>query len=808
MRLVYILLASLLLSFFPSSTSLFAASENIAAGISEKLYNVSGVVIDKVSREPVPFATVSIWKGNKYSTTDTLGRFSISGIPAGTYRVQVDILGYNQYISEEFIISAMGYYVRVEIEEQSTLLSQVVVKPKAEPYRRLPESPLSQRTIGVQEIERNPGSNRDISRVVSSLPGVSTVAGGGYRNDLLVRGGGPSENRFFLDGIEIPGINHFSTQGSSGGPVGIIDADFIREVDFYAGSFPVTRGGAVSSVLDFKLKEGDPVKNRYKFTIGASEAGITSSGHLSKKTNYLVSARTSYLQLLFKAIGLPFLPSFTDAQFKIKTRFNNKHELILIGIAGFDNMTLNEDTGGKESNEYILAYFPVIQQEVFTFGAIFRHYYGNNTMNMYLSHSYLNNRNTKYSNNDYSSEQNLSLKYRSVEQETKFRIENISKISDFRLTLGAGTELPTYSNNTYQKIFLENPVTVNYTTNLSFLKYSAFANINYTSPDKRFTANAGARADGNSYSSQMANPLNQFSPRASVSYEIAKNFYLNASAGRYYQLPPFTAMGFKNSEGEYVNKGLKYIGSDQVVIGADYRNDSGLQITLELFQKWNFNGMYSVADSIPVEGKGINYGVVGNEEITSTIKGRSYGAELSVRWFVTDKFNLLASLTMFRSRFLSKEGELIPRSWDNRRLMNISAGYKLPANFRIGAKFRYSGGNPFTPLDEDKSSLVSAWDASGRGYLNYGYYNSQYLGIFSQLDLRLDKEFYFNKFALKVYVDIQNALNTKFRNADVLVSTGIIVNPDAPYSQQRYQMKKIELTEGTLVPTLGITVEF
>ena len=807
MRLVYILLASLLLSFF-ASISLLAASENIAAGISEKLYNVSGLVIDKVSREPVPFATVSIWKGNKYSTTDTLGRFSISGIPAGTYRVQVDILGYNQYISEEFIISAMGYYVRVEIEEQSTLLSQVVVKPKAEPYRRLPESPLSQRTIGVQEIERNPGSNRDISRVVSSLPGVSTVAGGGYRNDLLVRGGGPSENRFFLDGIEIPGINHFSTQGSSGGPVGIIDADFIREVDFYAGSFPVARGGAVSSVLDFKLKEGDPVKNRYKFTIGASEAGMTSSGHLSKKTNYLVSARTSYLQLLFKAIGLPFLPSFTDAQFKIKTRFNNKHELILIGIAGFDNMTLNEDTGGKESNEYILAYFPVIQQEVFTFGAIFRHYYGNNTMNLYLSHSYLNNRNTKYSNNDYSSEQNLSLKYRSVEQETKFRIENISKISDFRLTLGAGTELPDYSNNTYQKIFLENPVTVDYTTNLSFLKYSAFANINYTSPDKRFTANAGARTDGNSYSSQMANPLNQFSPRASVSYEIAKNFYLNASAGRYYQLPPFTAMGFKNSEGEYVNKGLKYIGSDQVVIGTDYRNDSGLQITLELFQKWNFNGMYSVADSIPVEGKGINYGVVGNEEITSTIKGRSYGAELSVRWFVTDKFNLLASLTMFRSRFLSKEGELIPRSWDNRRLMNISAGYKLPANFRIGAKFRYSGGNPYTPLDEDKSSLVSAWDASGRGYLNYDYYNSQYLGIFSQLDLRLDKEFYFNKFALKVYVDIQNALNTKFRNADVLVSTGTIVNPDAPYSQQRYQMKKIELTEGTLVPTLGITVEF
>lgn len=150
-----------------------------------------------MSREPVPFATVSVWKGSKYAVTDTSGMFIIEGVPAGACRLQIDLLGYNQYISEEFMVSPMSYFVRAEIEEQSTLLSQVIIKPKAEPYRRLPESPLSQRTIGVQEIERNPGSNRDISRVVSSLSGVATVAGGGYRNDLLVRGGGPSENRFF-----------------------------------------------------------------------------------------------------------------------------------------------------------------------------------------------------------------------------------------------------------------------------------------------------------------------------------------------------------------------------------------------------------------------------------------------------------------------------------------------------------------------------------------------------------------------------------------------------------------------------------
>lgn len=158
-------------------------------------------------------------------------------------------------------------------------------------------------------------------------------------------------------------------------------------------------------------------------------------------------------------------------------------------------------------------------------------------MNLYLSHSYLNNRNTKYKGNDESSEQNLSLKYRSIEQETKFRAENITKLSDFRLMTGIGAEVPYYSNDTYQKVFLETPVTVNYDTRLSMFKYSLFANLNYVSPDKKLTANIGARVDGNSFSAQMANPFNRFSPRGSVSYEVADKFYLNASAGRYYQLP-------------------------------------------------------------------------------------------------------------------------------------------------------------------------------------------------------------------------------------------------------------------------------
>ncbi len=792
----FILIISIL-----TSVGLFAEDQ-------PKGYSLNGVVVDKNSREPVPFAVVSIWRGNRFTTTDTLGRFSFDNLPAGLYRLQVDLLGYNQYISEEMMVSVSANFIRAEIEEESRLLSAATVRPKANPFRRLLESPLSLRSLSVGEIERNPGANRDISRVVASLPGVGTINAGGYRNDVLVRGGGPSENKFFYDGIEIPTVNHFSTQGSSGGPVGIIDADFIREVNFYSGSFPVARGGALSSVLDFRIKDGDPVQNRYKFTVGASEAGFSTNGHLSEKTNFLFSVRRSYLEFLFKAIGLPFLPSFTDAQFKVETRFDNKHELTFLGIAGFDNMSLNDDAGGKENNEYILAYLPVIQQEVFTLGTVYRYYYGKNSLNLFLSHSYLNNRNTKYRNNDESSAENLSLLYRSRENETKFRFENIYRVSDFTITAGFGAELPIYSNDTYQKIFLSQPVTIEYESNLSFLKYSVFGNANYTSPDRKFSANLGVRADGNTFSDTMSNPFRQFSPRASLSYEVVSNLFLNASAGRYYQLPPLTALGYRNREGELVNREMKYLGSDQVALGVDYRSSEGLQLAVEFFHKWNFNGMYSVNDSIPVEGKSTNYGVVGNEEIASLLKGRAYGVEISARWFYEDKFNLISSITLFRSQFSDPLRSWTPQPWDNRRLMTLAGSYKLPKNYILGAKFRYSGGAPYTPLDIEKSSLRAAWDASGRAYRDNSKYNSEYLKIFSQLDLRLDKEFYFNRFALKLYIDIQNALNKKYKDADVLVSTGRVVNPEAPYNEQRYEMKRIELEQGIILPTLGITIEF
>ena len=303
----------------------------------QRSFSIKGVVKDASSGQPIPFANVVVWNTTQGAVTDSTGLFEISGISPGSYRLQSSFLGYKPFVTAEFRLANKDIFFPIELEEASQNLQEVSVV--ASPFRKTAESPLGLRVIGFKEIEKSAGGNRDISRVVQTFPGVASTAA--FRNDLMVRGGGPSENRFFLDGVEIPNINHFSTQGASGGPVGIINPDFIREVNFYSAAFPASKGNTLSSVLDFKLQDGNKEKFSLRGVLGASDIGVSANGPLGKKTTYQVSVRRSYLQFLFDMIGLPFLPTFTDAQFKIKHSFNPKNELTVLGLGAIDDMKLN-----------------------------------------------------------------------------------------------------------------------------------------------------------------------------------------------------------------------------------------------------------------------------------------------------------------------------------------------------------------------------------------------------------------------------------------------------------------------------------
>lgn len=768
-------------------------------------YQIKGVVIDKSTRQPLEFVNVLVVGLGIGASTDANGNFLITQVPPGIYRLQASFLGYKTELTPEYRVNHVTPYVQIELEEENASLNEVVVT--ASPFQKVPESPVSLRVIGLQEIEKAPGANRDISKVVQNYPGVA-FSPVGYRNDLIVRGGGPSENRFYLDEVEIPNINHFSTQGASGGPVGLIDADLIRSVKFYSGAFPADKGNALSSVLDFSLRDGDMERNSLKATLGASEVSLSSNGHIGNKTSYLVSVRQSYLQALFKILGLPFLPAYTDASFKIKTRFDSHNELTLLGLGGIDRMKLNLGIEGEDA-EYMLSYLPEINQETYTVGGVYRHYSQHHVQSIVLSQSYLNNRNVKYRDNDESSEENLTLRLGSIEQETKLRMENTSSWNVWKVKAGFDLNYSRYKSNEYRKVFANALREYDYHTDLSLWRWGMFATVDYAAPDKSFTASMGVRTDGNNYSDKMKELWRQLSPRLSVSYRLVDGLTLSGHVGLYYQLPSYTALGFKGEDGDYVNRHLDYISVSQESLGLSWTPNENMELSVEGFYKLYGHMPFSLSDQIPLSCKGNDYGTIGNEALSSEAKGRSYGVELMFKWLLTQKLNLSSSLTIFKSEFKDGEqGSYVPSAWDNRFILNMSGTYNFPKHWSLGAKVSCIGGSPYTPYDVEKSSLVEAWDVQGRAYYDYSRYNQERLPFFGQLDVRVDKTFYLKKCMLGFYLDIQNITASKLRQPDALMSTGQIENPSAPLSEQRYVMKSLRQESGTLLPTLGITFEY
>jgi len=771
--------------------------------------SVKGKVFNVKNNEPVPFATIQIFETTKGTTANAEGNFNLDNIEPGFYKLRVSAVGYKTYFSESFrLTKATGATILIPLEEENINIEEVVVRPSY--FQKREESPVSLRTIGIDEIEKNPGGNRDISKVIQSFPGVASSSA--FRNDIIVRGGGPSENKFYIDGVEIPNLNHFATQGASGGPVGIINVDFIREVNFYSGAFPASRGNAMSSVLEFNQREASE-KVKFRGTFGASDLALALEGPISKKTTFMASVRRSYLQLLFKAIGLPFLPTYNDFQFKIKTKINSKTELSFIGLGAIDHSVLNTSANKTEEQRYILGYLPVNDQWNYTLGAVLKHFNQNGNDTYVLSQNKLNNSQTKYKDNIEQPEL-LILDYNSYELESKFRYEHSYRsATDFKLNYGIDLQYASYFNRTYKKSFAgENPFTINYRSSLDFAKYAAFAQVSHNYLKKRLDLSFGIRADGNTYSANMSNPLGNLSPRLSASYRLTPGTSLNFNAGRFAQLPSYTTLGYHDANGKLVNKenGIDYIQVNHLVAGIEFRPSDNSQVTIEGFFKKYTNYPFSVNDSVSLASKGAGYGVYGDEAVTSTSKGNAYGLEILGRLKEFKGINATITYTFVRSEFTDKKGEYIPSSWDNRHLLTIIATRSLKRNWDLGLKWRYLGGAPYTPWDLERSAIKTAWDAQGIGYLDYSKFNKERLGAFHQLDIRVDKSWYYNKWSLMLYFDVQNAYNFKSDQPDYLVraedGTGKpLTDPNDP---NKYLLKTLKSNSGTVLPTLGIMIEF
>lgn len=774
--------------------------------VSAQKGTIKGKVFNAKSNEPIEFANIIVQGTLIGSTSDLDGNFIFTGINPGFIRLVVSSVGFETTVSTEIQVQGnQTSFVDIAVPEASFAIQEVTVRSNLN-VKRI-ESPISVLSIGVQEIEKSAGANRDVSKVVQALPGVGATDPN--RNDLIVRGGGPSENVFYLDGIEIPVINHFATQGASGGAVGVLNPDFIREINFYTGAFPASRTNALSSVMEIRQKDGSKDRVHTKLSIGASDAAITVDGPLSKKSTFIVSARQSYLQFLFKAIGLPFLPTYNDFQVKYKYEIDKKNEISFIGIGAIDDLTLNTDlqTTGTEAQKYLLTYLPVYKQWNYTVGAVYKHFGEGHIDNWILSRNMLRNNNFKYPNNDESLTK--SSNYLSDEAENKLRFERDYPYLDVKLKVGAGLRYSHYTNDTYRNIFgLPNPLI--YNTELNLFGYQAFAQASDEYLDDRLKLSLGVNIVANNYNDNMKNPLNQLSPRLSASYVVNDKFDINANIGRYAMQPAYTTMGFKNSNGDFVNRAnLKYIASNQLIAGIEFRPQDKMKLTVEAFYKQYENYPMSVSEGISIASKGGDFGQIGDEEITSTGKGRAYGVEVLYKIMEWKNLNITSTYTFFRSEFTDKNGVFRPSSWDTRHLFNLIGSYKFAKSWNVAGRWRYIGGAPYSPIDEATSSLKTAWDITNQPYLDYNNFNSLRLANSHQLDIRVDKEFYFKKWLLNLYVDVQNAYNFKSASQPIYSNKDEVTgNPVTdPNDANKYVLRPIETFGGTILPSIGLIIK-
>ncbi|MDD3079527.1 MAG: TonB-dependent receptor [Paludibacter sp.] len=770
--------------------------------------SIKGRVYNAKTNEPVEFANILIKGTDIGSTSDLDGNFIFTGIASGFLRLVVSVVGFETTESPEIQVQGnQTAFVDIAVSEASFAIKEVVVRSTVNNLKRI-ESPVSLLSVGVQEIEKSAGANRDVSKVVQSLPGVGATDPN--RNDLIVRGGGPSENVFYLDGIEIPVINHFATQGSSGGAVGIINPDFVREINFYTGAFPANRTNALSSVMEIKQKDGSKDRVHTKLSVGASDAALTIDGPVGKKSTFIVSARQSYLQFLFSVLGLPFLPTYNDFQVKYKIQLDRKNEITFLGIGAIDDMTLNLDIKNPtESQRYILDYLPVYKQWNYTVGVVYKHYADTHYDSWVLSRNMLRNANFKYRDNDETLPKTSD--YKSDEAENKLRFERNYPDLPVKLMFGGGLVYSHYTNRTYRQLYINNAISeLNYTTDLNLFGYQVFAQASDEYLDDLLKLSLGVSAVGTDYNKNMMNPWNQFSPRLSASFALTPQFDINANLGRYAMRPAYTTLGYRDETGILVNQNenLKYIISNQAIFGFEYRPQKKMKVTVEAFYKQYEQYPLSVADGISIASKGTDYGQVGDEEIVSTGKGKAYGVEVLYKAMEWKNLNVTSTYTYFRSLFTNVNGAYLPSSWDTKHLFNFMANYKFPKSWNVAMRWRFVGGAPYTPIDVSLSTLKSAWNVTNQPYLDYSKFNSLRLKSSHQLDVRIDKEFYFKKWVLNLYTDVQNVYNFKTESAPIYTNRDVDGNTVTDSNDaSRYVLRSFNSLGGTILPTIGLIIK-
>lgn len=735
---------------------------------------IVGSVVDFVTRQPLIGANVLIIGTTIGAATDINGNFRIENLDPNTYQLRASVIGYEPQTKTDVVVSP-GRLTQVAFTLSAQIIEFEGVEVTGDFFRKDPFEVNSIRSFSFEEIRRSPGGFEDVVRALSVLPGVAQADAG--RNDLIVRGGAPSENLYLVDGIEVPNINHFGTQGATGGPLSFINLDFVRETSFSTGGFSSLYGDKLSSVLTIDLRNGRNDRLGGKATISASQFGLNVEGPLlNENSSFIISARRSYLDFIFKAAGFSFVPEYYDLLTKTDFRLDNRNSLSFIFIGAFGNVKFfNNDEEQRFDNARILG----TDQIQYVTGISYRRLINKGFFDISLSRNF-----TDFDSRQRDLNLNPIFTNQSIEEENNLRADLVYQISNkSELNFGATAKLVEFDSDILFPTFITSfgdslPVTsLNKSEN--FLKLGSYVNFNFR-PLNRLTTNLGLRLD---YFDAI-NTKTYLSPRFSTSYRLTEITNLNFSTGVYYQSPSYIWL-----IADERNRDLKKVKVDQYVLGFDHRLNEDALLKVEGFYKDYSNYPTSLVRPYLVlantgagfAGSDDNYSAFGLEPLVSEGFGNARGVELSVQKKLsrTPYYGIL-SLTYSEAEFTALDGIKRPGSYDQNWIFNLSGGYKIDKHWEISTKFRFASGKPYTPFNSD-------------GTQNIADYNSRRLRSAHSLDIRIDRRWFFSGWTLITYLDVQNVYN---RNN---------------LSSIRWDPREQRVDESSsigILPSIGISAEF
>jgi hypothetical protein len=748
------------------SHGIFAQQEQKQTGA------IEGVLFNESTKEPIVGANVQIVGTTIGTATGVDGAFFLPAVPIGVHQLRASAIGFAPHIHTDIVVAA-GKQTKVSIGLREAILEFDGVTVTSEYFQKSPESPISVQTLAAEEVRRLPGGLEDVLRAVSILPGVAQVQTG--RNDLIVRGGAPSENLFVIDNIEVSNINHFGTQGTGGGPLSFVNLDFVNETSFRTGGFGAQYGDKLSSVLTIDLKDGRTDRFGGKATISASQFGLNLEGPTNENGSFLFSARRSYLDFIFKAAGFGFVPEYWDFLGKLNYKLSTADQISILGIAALDNVKLFNDTDEKRYDNSRILYSD--QNQAVT-GITWRHLLKKGFTTVTLSQTYFGYR---YQQND--SLTNPIFKSNTDEYETSLRSDVVYQLfKETELSFGLIGKFVNFNSDIILPSFWTNfgqNLSVNSLLDTTAVKTAGYIQFSQT-VFRNMRVTLGGRFD---YFNLIKNDL-VLSPRVSATYAVSPVFNINASVGKYRQAPSYIWLVANTS-----NRNLNFVSVNQYVAGIEYYFRSDVKMSIETYIKdysdypaSTIRPYLVLANTGGYGGSEEGYASFGLDPLASVGSGRSRGIEL----FLQKKFSDvpcygLVSITYNESRFKALDGVERPFAFDQRWIINFGGGYILNDQWEFGGKFRFATGRPYTPYNSD-------------GTQNIALFNSARVGVNHSLDLRVDRRWNFEEWNLITYVDLQNVYNRKSK--------------DMPIFDEREKMV-VENESGIgLLPSIGISAEW